>query len=47
LLIESDKLVSEIAYETGFQSLTYFNRVFNRKKNTTPFKFRKKIILLK
>jgi AraC-like DNA-binding protein len=47
LLIESDKRVSEIAYETGFESLTYFNRVFIRKKKTTPRKFREKVLYIK
>lgn len=40
LLTESDKAISEIAYDTGFESLTYFNRVFLRKKNLTPRSFR-------
>lgn len=39
-LIESDKPVNEIAYRTGFDSLTYFNRVFLKKKKMTPRKFR-------
>lgn len=40
LLSESDKAISEIAYETGFESLTYFNRVFLKKKGITPKVFR-------
>jgi AraC-like DNA-binding protein len=40
LLTESDKAINEIAYETGFESLTYFNRVFLKKKQVTPRKFR-------
>jgi AraC-like DNA-binding protein len=40
LLTESDKAVGEIAYETGFESLTYFNRVFLKKKKVTPRSFR-------
>jgi AraC-like DNA-binding protein len=44
LLIESDKLVSEIAYEIGFQNLAYFNRVFIKKKQATPRQFREKAI---
>jgi AraC-like DNA-binding protein/quercetin dioxygenase-like cupin family protein len=43
LLIESDKQISEIAYQTGFDSLTYFNRVFIKKKKVTPRKFREQI----
>lgn len=41
LLIETDKPVSEIAFETGFESLTYFNRVFLKKKKITPRSYRK------
>lgn len=44
LLTESDKAINEIAYETGFESLTYFNRVFLRKKGITPRKFRTETI---
>ncbi len=40
LLTESDKAINEIAYETGFDSLTYFNRVFLKKKRVTPRQFR-------
>jgi AraC-like DNA-binding protein len=41
LLAESDDTISEIAYRTGFDSLTYFNRVFLRKKGLRPREFRK------
>jgi AraC-like DNA-binding protein len=44
LLSETDKNVREIALETGFESLTYFNRVFLKKKNRTPSAFRKNLI---
>lgn len=40
LLTESDKAINEIAFQTGFESLTYFNRVFLRKKGITPRQFR-------
>jgi AraC-like DNA-binding protein len=43
LLIESDKPINEIAYQTGFDSLTYFNRIFIKKKKMTPRKFREEI----
>lgn len=43
LLTESDKAINEIAYETGFESLTYFNRVFLKKKGVTPRNFRNHI----
>ncbi len=40
VLTESDKAIGEVAYETGFESLTYFNRVFLKKKGITPRGFR-------
>ncbi len=40
LLTDSDKPISTIAYESGFESLTYFNRVFSKKKQTTPRNYR-------
>ncbi|MBX2966638.1 MAG: AraC family transcriptional regulator [Cyclobacteriaceae bacterium] len=44
LLTETDKAINEIAYQTGFESLTYFNRVFLKKKNITPRDFRNRIL---
>lgn len=41
LLSESDETISEIAYRSGFDSLTYFNRVFLKKKGMRPREFRK------
>lgn len=41
LLSSSDLTIKEIALETGFESLTYFNRVFSKKKECTPSEFRK------
>lgn len=40
LLIESDKTISEIAFACGFESLTYFNRIFLKKKGVRPKEFR-------
>ncbi|MBI2730798.1 MAG: AraC family transcriptional regulator [Sphingobacteriales bacterium] len=42
-LIETDKQISAIARSAGFESVTYFNRVFMRKKNTTPREFRNEV----
>jgi YesN/AraC family two-component response regulator len=47
LLTESDKAINEIAYETGFDSLTYFNRVFLKKKHITHRQFRSGVTLRK
>ena len=41
LLLYSEDTVSKIAQDCGFESLSYFNRVFLRKKQTTPSLFRK------
>ena len=40
-LLATDKQVSEIAYENGFETLTYFNRIFLKKKNMKPTNYRK------
>ena len=40
LLLIKDKLVSEIAFETGFPNLSNFNRKFKNIKSVTPSKFR-------
>lgn len=42
LLLETDKPIAEIAFESGFESLTYFNRVFLKKKKVRPGEFRRK-----
>lgn len=46
LLTETDQTVSEIAFATGYESLTYFNRVFLRKKGESPRSFRARVQLL-
>ena len=43
MLTETDKNINEIAFASGFESLTYFNRVFLKKKKMTPGVFRKSI----
>lgn len=40
LLGETDLGVSEIAYQTGFESLFYFSRIFRKKTNFSPSEFR-------
>lgn len=39
LMLTSDLNITEIAYECGFSSQSYFNYVFKRKMNTTPRKY--------
>ena len=41
LLIETDMSISEIATASGFDSMSYFNRVFLKKKKIQPAAFRK------
>ncbi|ASB48985.1 AraC family transcriptional regulator [Alkalitalea saponilacus] len=40
LLIETNKSVSEICYECGFNNISNFNRTFKRKQGCTPSEFR-------
>ncbi len=40
-LMATDKQVAEIAYGNGFETLTYFNRVFLKKKKMRPGSYRK------
>ena len=41
LLIETDKPISQIAAESGFENLAYFNRVLLKKKKIQPTIFRR------
>lgn len=40
-LVESDRPVSEVAFDCGFQNLSHFNRRFRALKELTPSEFRK------
>jgi AraC-like DNA-binding protein len=40
LLIDTTESIAEIAYKTGFNNLSNFNRIFKKKKNYTPKEFR-------
>lgn len=42
LLIETPQTIAEIAYGCGFNNLSYFNRIFKKKKGIPPKDFRKK-----
>ena len=46
LLQETNAPVSQIAYATGFESSTHFNRVFFQKNHTSPRDFRKGFLTL-
>ena len=41
-LLLQDKTVSEVCYETGFESLSYFNRLFKRLTGENPSAFKKR-----
>lgn len=43
-LLETDKQISEIARNAGYDSISYFNRVFTKKKNSSPGAFRKEAL---
>jgi AraC-like DNA-binding protein len=40
LLIDTTQSVAEIAYNSGFNNISNFNRIFKKKKGTTPKEFR-------
>lgn len=40
LLIDTNQPVSEVAYNCGFNNISNFNRIFKKKKECTPKKFR-------
>ena len=40
MLRETSLSVSEVAYQTGFESLFYFSRIFKKKTNVSPSGFR-------
>jgi AraC-like DNA-binding protein len=39
-LIDSTKTISEISFESGFNNLSNFNRIFKKRKGLTPNEFR-------
>jgi len=46
LIIETDKSISEICYECGFNNNSYFNRVFKKQKGCTPGEFRNQLPII-
>jgi AraC-like DNA-binding protein len=40
LLVQTEKTVSQVSFECGFETLSYFNRVFLEKKMVTPSKYK-------
>lgn len=44
LILDKDKNITEIAYESGFSSLSTFNRVFKQLTDTNPSEYRAKFL---
>lgn len=44
LIVTTDKSIKEIAWETGFESIYYFSRVFKDKLERTPTEYRKRVL---
>ncbi|MBP6180959.1 AraC family transcriptional regulator [Flavobacterium sp.] len=42
ILLKSDKNVTETCYECGFESLSYFNRIFKKVVGQNPIQFKKR-----
>ena len=40
LLVDSQRTIAEIGYDSGFNNLSNFNRLFKRKKGMSPKEFR-------
>lgn len=43
-LIKKDKTVSEIAYELGFESMSYFSRLFKKETGMLPSSYKKQFV---
>ena len=40
MLVDTSKSVSEISFQSGFNNLSNFNRIFRKKKGCSPSEFR-------
>lgn len=43
LLLESDKPIADVAFESGFENSAHFSRLFKLKCKVTPMQYRKKL----
>lgn len=41
LLVESDKTIADICFESGFRDMSHFNKMFSSRMNTSPSGYRK------
>lgn len=46
-LIETEKTISEICYDCGFNNIANFNRLFKKARHCTPSEFRKEFVGMK
>jgi len=46
LIVSSDKTISEIGFEVGYNEKSYFTRVFSKREGITPTEFKKKAVAL-
>lgn len=46
LLVSTDRRISDIGAECGFQEMSYFAKIFRELKGCTPSEFRKRSLLL-
>ena len=44
LLVSSESSILDIAAESGFDNLSYFNRMFKKRFGMTPREYRKKFM---
>lgn len=47
LLVSTDKTISEISFECGFNNLSNFNRIFKKRKGITPKEFRESYSMMR
>ena len=43
LLLNTDMAIREIAFQSGFYDIPYFNRIFNKKKGISPKQYKKEV----
>ncbi|MCC8134404.1 MAG: AraC family transcriptional regulator [Tannerellaceae bacterium] len=43
-LIDTSDTISEICYKSGFNNLSHFNRLFKKRRGTTPTEYREKFL---
>jgi AraC-like DNA-binding protein len=44
MLVQTEKTISQISFDCGFETLSYFNRVFLEKKMMTPSSYKQTIL---